>query len=128
MLVKNDMIAAMAADAVAGVFLNECREYRGSYRGSSPGVRQGSHRRRSVAGMSGAAPPRSVDDVLKQIAWIRSHPARLADPTGRDDELLADEILRLRAELAAIKAPGHTDLMVSPEGIDAFIEKYPPPD
>lgn len=28
----------------------------------------------------------------------------------------------------AATAPGHTDLMVSPEAIDAFLEKHPPPD
>ena len=38
----------------------------------------------------------------------------------------ANEIERLRAQIAP--KPTHTDLMVSPEAIDAFLDANPPPD
>jgi hypothetical protein len=48
-------------------------------------------------------------------------------PFGRAPELRkrVDDLL---ARMEQERAPGHTDLMVTPESIDAFLEANPPPD
>lgn len=61
-----------------------------------------------------------VTDRVRQEALLVTHP--------RHRQVLLealDEIERLRAA-ASRAAPGHTDLMVTPESLDAFLERNPP--
>lgn len=71
------------------------------------------------------------------IGMVRWRDATLEKCHRRNRKLVADELAAeirataAEAELAQLKAryaPGHTDMMVSPEALDEWIEKNPPPD
>lgn len=60
---------------------------------------------------------------------------QIADPLQSLDKWLKDHygvtLHRIAAHIRAMsasEAPGHTDLMVSPESLDEYLEKNPPPE
>lgn len=73
-----------------------------------------------------------MTDYPELIEQLRSHGGELCRDAANVIEAQTGRVETLQGALtdaiSRFAAPGHTDLMVSPESIDAFLEANPPPD
>jgi hypothetical protein len=76
-----------------------------------------------------------VDSLRKCVAacrdqflfYAQNHRAKGADDKAATNEAFAQRCAAVLAEGDAKYAPNHTDLMVSPESLDALMDANPPP-